>query len=235
MEYAKHKELAEALAELLKAKLGPSSGADPKELAGPSKPTKMEQEIEINMEENGGKEKVWISSTVVKKEPLIILDDDDEENIGCAIIVKLSNVINPRSNEDPVRNALPVETPNCADWKICVWGSLRILTFSGKFSLLPPNWRAALSYALAVASAVSNVPNHTLAAFCGSLISAAHLPHSLCLTSLYLLLLSHVSSFEVLVISACGGCATVVVVAVAAMGVVCVAKLLPVSGSGNWC
>ncbi|KAL2501235.1 heat stress transcription factor A-2-like [Forsythia ovata] len=42
----------------------------------------MEQEIERNMEENGGKEKVWISNTV-KEEPLIILDDE-EENIGCA-------------------------------------------------------------------------------------------------------------------------------------------------------
>ncbi|KAL2548538.1 Uncharacterized protein Fot_10068 [Forsythia ovata] len=101
-----------------------------------------------------------------------------------------------------------------------VSGGLRILTFSGKFSLalLPLNRRAASSYALAAASVVSNVPNHTLAALCGSLISDAHLPHGLYLTPLYLLLLSPVSSFEVLVISTCGGCAMVVVVADAAVG-----------------
>ncbi|KAL2459477.1 hypothetical protein Fot_54726 [Forsythia ovata] len=63
----------------------------------------MEQEIERNMEENGGKEKVWISSSV-KEEPLTIFDDDEEENIRCTIIVKLSNVIDPRSNEDPATN-----------------------------------------------------------------------------------------------------------------------------------
>ena len=61
-------------------------------------------------------------------------------------------------------------------------------------ALLPLNLRAASSYALAAASAVSNVPNQTLAALCGSLISAAHFPHGLCLTPLYLLLLSPVSS-----------------------------------------
>lgn len=65
-------------------------------------------------------------------------------------------------------------------------------TFSGKLSLalLPLNRSAASSYALAAASAVSKVPNHTRAAFCGSLISAAHFPHGLCLTPLYFLLLS---------------------------------------------
>ncbi|KAL2460773.1 Uncharacterized protein Adt_44193 [Abeliophyllum distichum] len=109
----------------------------------------------------------------------------------------------------------PVETANCGDWEIYVWGGLRILTFSGKFSLatLPLNRRAASSYTLTAASVVSKVPSRTLAALCGSLIFAAHLPRGLCLTPLYLLLLSLVSSFEVLVISACGGCATEVVVA----------------------
>lgn len=59
-------------------------------------------------------------------------------------------------------------------------------TSSGKLSLalLPLNRSAASSYALAAASAVSKVPNHTRAAFCGSLISAAHFPHVLCLTPL---------------------------------------------------
>lgn len=33
------------------------------------------------------------------------------------------------------------------------------------------------------------MPSHTLAALKGSLISAAHLPHGLCLTPLYLLLI----------------------------------------------
>lgn len=33
------------------------------------------------------------------------------------------------------------------------------------------------------------MPNHTLAALKGSLISAAHFPHGLCLTPLYLLLI----------------------------------------------
>lgn len=66
----------------------------------------------------------------------------------------------------------------------------RIRTFSGKLSLalLPLKRRAASSYALAASSAVLNVPNQTLAALMGSLISAAHLPHGLCLTPLYFLL-----------------------------------------------
>ena len=66
------------------------------------------------------------------------------------------------------------------------------LTFSGKlsFALLPLNLNAASSYALAAASSVSNVPSQTLAALCGSRISAAHFPHGLCLTPLYFLLLS---------------------------------------------
>ena len=66
----------------------------------------------------------------------------------------------------------------------------RSRTFSGKLSLalLPLKRRAAASYALAAASAVSNVPNQTLAALKGSLISAAHFPHGLCLTPLYFLL-----------------------------------------------
>ncbi|MFS7927766.1 hypothetical protein Hanom_Chr04g00312991 [Helianthus anomalus] len=44
---------------------------------------------------------------------------------------------------------------------------------------------AALSYATAASSAVSNVPNHTRAPFfAGSRISAANLPHGLLLTPL---------------------------------------------------
>lgn len=43
---------------------------------------------------------------------------------------------------------------------------------------------------------MSNVPSQTLAALCGSRISAAHFPHGLCLTPLYLLFLSPVSSNE---------------------------------------
>lgn len=64
------------------------------------------------------------------------------------------------------------------------------VTASGKLSLAlwPLNLRAASSYALAAASAVSNVPNQTLAALWGSLISAAHFPHGLCLTPLYFLI-----------------------------------------------
>ncbi|XP_068337581.1 peptidyl-prolyl cis-trans isomerase-like 2 [Pyrus communis] len=50
--------------------------------------------------------------------------------------------------------------------------------------------------ARAAASAVSNVPSQTLAALCGSRFSAAHFPHGLCLTPLYLLFLSPVSSNE---------------------------------------
>ena len=66
----------------------------------------------------------------------------------------------------------------------------RSVTFSGKLSLalFPLKRRAASSYALAASSAVSNVPNHTLAALNGSLISAANFPHGLCLTPLYFLL-----------------------------------------------
>lgn len=41
---------------------------------------------------------------------------------------------------------------------------------------------------------MSNVPSQTLAALCGSLISAAHFPHGLCRTPLYLLRLSPLSS-----------------------------------------
>lgn len=37
---------------------------------------------------------------------------------------------------------------------------------------------------------MSNVPSQTLAALNGSLISAAHFPHGLCLTPLYLVLVS---------------------------------------------
>nr|GMD85147.1 hypothetical protein TorRG33x02_309020 [Ipomoea batatas] len=66
----------------------------------------------------------------------------------------------------------------------------QMMRLKGRLALLPRNLSAASSYALAAASAVSNVPNQTLAAFCGSLISAAHFPHGLCLTPLYLLLLS---------------------------------------------
>ncbi|KAJ0615321.1 hypothetical protein HanIR_Chr02g0072801 [Helianthus annuus] len=73
--------------------------------------------------------------------------------------------------------------------RICCCGNN--LTFSGKlsFARFPRNLRAASSYARAAASAVSNVPNHTRAALCGSRISAAHLPHGRCLTPLYFLAL----------------------------------------------
>lgn len=40
------------------------------------------------------------------------------------------------------------------------------------------------------------MPSQTLAALCGSRISAAHFPHGRCRTPLYLLLLSPVSSVE---------------------------------------
>lgn len=83
----------------------------------------------------------------------------------------------------------------------CVdWGGGISLTFSGKLSLalLPLKRRAASSYALAAASAVSKVPSQTLAALCGSRISAAHFPQGLCRTPLYLFL-SPVSSCEVVV------------------------------------
>jgi len=43
---------------------------------------------------------------------------------------------------------------------------------------------------------VSNVPSQTLAALCGSRISAAHFPHGRCRTPLYFRLLSPVSSWE---------------------------------------
>lgn len=60
---------------------------------------------------------------------------------------------------------------------------------------------------------MSNVPSQTLAALWGSRISAAHLPHGLCLTPLYLLLLSPVSStFSLVGVS---GAVVVVVVVVA--------------------
>lgn len=59
---------------------------------------------------------------------------------------------------------------------------------SGKLSFArrPRNFVAAMSYAMAASSAVSNVPNHTRAAFFGSRISAAHFPHGLCRTPRYL-------------------------------------------------
>ncbi len=60
--------------------------------------------------------------------------------------------------------------------------------WSGKFSLAlsPLKFLAAASYAKAASSAVSNVPSHTLAAFFGSRISAAHFPQGRCLTPRYL-------------------------------------------------
>ena len=84
-----------------------------------------------------------------------------------------------------------LETPHWVVVVFCGGGAWwRSVTFSGKLSLalLPLKRSAAWSYALAAASAVSNVPNHTLAALNGSLISAAHLPHGLCLTPRYFLL-----------------------------------------------
>lgn len=101
-------------------------------------------------------------------------------------------------------------------------------TFSGKLSLalLPLNRSAASSYALAADSAVSKVPNHTRAAFCGSLISAAHFPHGLCLTPLYFLLLSCLPPWVLLVLVV-----VVVTACVVAAGIVVilVCGLLPVS------
>lgn len=63
---------------------------------------------------------------------------------------------------------------------------------------------------------MSNVPSQTLAALCGSRISAAHFPHGLCRTPLYLLLLSPVSSYEAVSVDGVGG---VVAVATAAAAV----------------
>jgi hypothetical protein len=60
---------------------------------------------------------------------------------------------------------------------------------------------------------VSNVPSQTLAALWGSRISAAHLPHGLCLTPLYLLLLSPVSSQDTFSLDGVAGTVVVVVVA----------------------
>lgn len=59
---------------------------------------------------------------------------------------------------------------------------------SGKFSfaLKPLNLVAAISYAIAASSAVSNVPSQTRAAFLGSRISAAHFPHGRWRTPRYL-------------------------------------------------
>lgn len=100
-------------------------------------------------------------------------------------------------------------------------GGGSILTSSGKLSLarLPLKRTAASSYARAAASAVSNVPNQTLAALWGSLISAAHFPHGLCLTPLYLRL-SPVSS------AACSeaAAAVMVVVVVVAVDIILVAS-----------
>lgn len=64
---------------------------------------------------------------------------------------------------------------------------------------------------------MSKVPSQTLAALWGSRISAAHLPHGLCLTPLYLLLLSPVSSTEAFSLD---GAAADTVVAAAAAAVV---------------
>lgn len=67
---------------------------------------------------------------------------------------------------------------------VLVGGSLP----SGKLSLArkPRNLVAATSYAMAASSAVSNVPSQTRAAFFGSRISAAHLPHGRWRTPRYL-------------------------------------------------
>ncbi|RYR54827.1 hypothetical protein Ahy_A06g030094 [Arachis hypogaea] len=51
----------------------------------------------------------------------------------------------------------------------------------------PRNLIAALSYSLAASSAVSKVPSQTRMCRFGSRISAAHLPHGLCLTPRYFL------------------------------------------------
>lgn len=74
---------------------------------------------------------------------------------------------------------------------------------------------------------MSKVPSQTLAALCGSLISAAHFPHGRCRTPLYFLLLSPVSSCGGAEDSGCeGGSAAAVVV-------VGVAVAVPSSGSGK--
>lgn len=69
---------------------------------------------------------------------------------------------------------------------------------------------------------MSNVPNQTLAALCGSRISAAHFPHGRWRTPLYLLLLSPVSSCEAVSVDGVGGVA-VAVAAAAAVVKICVA------------
>lgn len=61
---------------------------------------------------------------------------------------------------------------------------------------------------------MSNVPNQTLAALCGSRISAAHFPHGRCRTPLYFRLLSPVCSYWL--ISIAGGCDEVAAVVVKA-------------------
>lgn len=61
---------------------------------------------------------------------------------------------------------------------------------------------------------MSNVPNQTLAALCGSRISAAHFPHGLWRTPLYLLLLSPVSSCEAASVDGAAAAAMAVAVVV---------------------
>lgn len=72
------------------------------------------------------------------------------------------------------------------------------------------------------------MPNQTLAALCGSLISAAHFPHGLCLTPLYLLFLSPVSSLATS--DGCAGVCDAVVAAVVVVVVCGVNWLVPSSG-----
>lgn len=72
---------------------------------------------------------------------------------------------------------------------------------------------------------MSKVPSQTLAALCGSRISAAHLPQGLCRTPLYLRLLSPDSSGTAVGSDGSGGAAAEVGV----VDMLCVA----VSGSGK--
>lgn len=70
---------------------------------------------------------------------------------------------------------------------------------------------------------MSNVPSQTLAALCGSRISAAHFPHGLCLTPLYLLLRSPpVSSRDAVSLDGVVGVPAVVGVVVVAVVVIAV-------------
>lgn len=79
---------------------------------------------------------------------------------------------------------------------------------------------------------MSKVPSQTRAALCGSRISAAHFPQGLCLTPLYLLLVSPVSTGETIPALLDGVNGTAVPVAVTALPAVvtvCVSSSVTVS------